>query len=436
LNGKTASDHANQTIQEIIKAEKVEAWKTSKELDAAGNRIKDEDLKEAFKEIKHQNEYLNQIFDSAKMQRYALRSTKRNMDFEGLESYGELTVQDIKTIEDALGNIKTSLDRVSFTERQKLDKLLGKNKQYKEMVEYNKRWLESLDKLYVSVANTETLEGHIDSVVDANLSSSRILKSLRGVDQSAEEKGAGKAELDKFLTSYTFGQVVDKRNTAVGKEYSDSDLVQLKTVYDDLLTKIGKEASNWDKEDSKHTIVNDYLAKMLEIVKEGYVRGALGKGDKAKERFQTLNRVVTSQALDKVKEKINVSDDGNLLRDVGLSIIPGYSLVAAILNAKRAFTKDDYEPTSEDPAKAYAEALQRGSRIKYGFMTRDFFAGTTYNARVRFYSGVISTAVQIGAGILAWQLAKGNGGSSSGSGGASSVEVIGGETGGPGTGPK
>ena len=436
--GGSAEDFSKQNIQEIIKAVKLDPYETPAVLKTAvKNNFRasgDEDVYKAFSELELQNQYLTDLFNSAKIRRYALKSVKRNVDYEGLEQYAKLSQRDVEKLEKVLGDLNVSLRRLENSKRQKLDKMFGKNKQFQEMAKYNKASLESLNKLLISAADMDTLEGNLTRVVDSNACSSEIQKSLTGLDQSDEDKGRGKKLLDKLLDDYKFGQIVSP-DTDVADAYSDKGNSKVREVYDDLLSKIAKEAKSWDAEESLHTVCNDYLAKMLEITKEAYVRGKFGKGKEANERFQAVNRVVTRDALYTVREKLNTERGLNALYDIGLSILPGYSLVAAIFNARRALSKDDCEPDAQDPAAAHAELIRKGKHIKYGFATRDFIAGTNYTAQVRFYSGTLSTALYIG-GLFLWNASRKDSSSGSGSGSTQQVEIVGGETGSPGTGPR
>jgi hypothetical protein len=440
--GGTAEEFAKENLQEIMKATKVEPYQTpdalKKAVQSRYSATKDDDYITAFSELAQQNQYLADLFNSAKIRRYTLRSVKRNADYDGLEQYASMTQRDIDKLKETLSDLSTSIRRLDFAKRQKLEKAFGKNKQFKDMLDYNKNSLEVLNKLFISAADLDTLEGNLQLVVDANAYSSDIQKSLTGLDQSDDDRGRGKKLLDKLLDEHTFSEVVSP-DTDVASEYSAHGSNKIRVVYNELLGKIGAEAASWDAEESLHTVCNDYLAKMLEITKEAYVRGKfkdpsdLKNKTKENERFQAVNRVVTRDALYAVKEKLNTERGLNVLYDVGLSILPGYSLIAAIFNARRALSKDDCEPEAQDPAAAHAELIRKGKHIKYGFATRDFIAGTNYTARVRFYSGIASTAAQVGLGLLLWQAGKKD--SSSGSAPAQQVEIYGGETGSPGVGP-
>ncbi len=444
--GGSAEDFSKQNIQEIIKATKLDLYETPTALKTAvKNNFRasgDEEVYKAFSEIEQQNQYLTDLFNSAKIRRYALKSVKRNVDYDGLEQYAKLSQRDIEKLEKVLGDLNVSLRRLDNPKRQKLDKIFGRNKQFQEMSKYNKESLEALNKLFISAADMDTLEGNLKRVVDSNAYSSDIQKSLTGLDQSDEDKGRGKKLLDKLLDDHEFGQIVSP-DTDVADAYSDKGNSKVRVVYDDLLAKIAKEAKSWDAEESLHTVCNDYLGKMLEITKEAYVRGKFGKVGKsatnaeraqANEYFQAVNRVVTKQALDEVRDNLNTERGLGLLYDVGLPILPGYGLVSALVNARRALSTDDCEPSEQDPAAAHAELLRKGKNIKYGFATRDFIAGTNYTAQVRFYSGSISTALYIG-GLFLWNASRKDGSSGS-AGSTQQVEIIGGETGGPGTGPR
>ncbi len=446
--GGSAEDFSKQNIQEIIKAVKLDPYETPAVLKTAvKNNFRasgDEDVYKAFSELELQNQYLTDLFNSAKIRRYALKSVKRNVDYDGLEQYAKLSQRDVEKLEKVLGDLNVSLRRLENPKRQKLDKMFGKNKQFQEMAKYNKASLESLNKLLISAADMDTLEGNLTRVVDSNAYSSEIQKSLTGLDQSDEDKGRGKKLLDKLLDDYEFGQIVSP-DTDVADAYSDKGNSKVREVYDDLLSKIAKEAKSWDGEESLHTVCNDHLGKMLEITKEAYVHGKFGKVGKsatlaeraqANEYFQAVNRTVTKQALDEVRDNLNTERGLSILYDVGLPILPGYGLVSALINANRALSKDDCEPEAEDPVAAHAELLRKGKNIKYGFATRDFIAGTNYTAQVRFYSGTLSTALYIG-GLFLWNASRKDSSSSGGSAGSTQqVEIVGGETGSPGTGPR
>ncbi len=442
--GSSAEDFSKQNIQEIIKAVKLDPYETPATLKTAvKNNFRatgDEEVYKAFSELEQQNQYLTDLFNSAKIRRYALQSVKRNADYEGLEQYAKLSPRDVDKLEKVLGDMNVSLRRLEHSKRQKLDKMFGKNKQFQEMSKYNKESLEVLNKLFISAADIDTLEGNLKRVVDSNAYSSDIQKSLTGLDQSDEDKGRGKKLLDKLLDEHEFGKIVSP-DSDVGDAYSDKGDSKVRVVYDHLLGKIAKEAKSWDAEESLHTVCNDYLGKMLEITKEAYVRGKfrdpadLKNKFKENENFQAVNRVVTKQALDEVRDNLNKERGLGLLYDIGLPILPGYGLVSALVNARRALSIDDCAPDAEDPAAAHAELLRKGKNIKYGFATRDFIAGTNYTAQVRFYSGTISTALYIG-GIFLWSANHKNGSSGGSAGSTQQVEIIGGETGSPGTGPR
>ncbi len=418
---------SNMTDEELVSKGEIKSYATPEGFsNLAKGFTADSAEGKALVELNNSDIYLSNLFTGAKIRRHALRSLKSNADFEGFERYGKMSREDIEVVADNLKELSTSLKRLTFQNREALTKL--NNADVAVMLDYNEKALRTLNDLFTSIADTETHEGHLDKVIDAQKYSALILKSTTGFDQYGVIEGEGRQVLNKLLDQKV-RDVVSAR-TEFAKDYGSKDGMTLKDAYKDLLDKTFDEASDWG-ESSLEKISNVYLGKALEMSKE-----ARKSNNITTKQMLAVNRVIAKDFLAKMGTAAQEGngDNINVLKDIILPAAPGYSLLALILNLK-ALDKDSYSPEGKSVESKYETTLVDGNSINNGFQTRYNVPGSLKGYRVRLASAGISTAAQI-AGAVLYLSSIGKGGHGSGGSSAPATSSSGGDTITPGTGPR
>ncbi len=431
-NGKDTKEVSKAFIEEMKVKGKIDAYKVSESL----GKIVDENYKPrsdeatAFIELEKQNKYIATLFSDAKINQLLIHSVKRNTDHVAFEQYAPLSDDDVRKVKNDLSALDTSLRELTFAKRQKLKEAFKDNKEFSEMLAYNEGSLNRLNQFYVAIADSETIEGHIDAVYDANQMCANIQKSLTGVDQYGKMEGEGRQVLEKLLEQKVINVMPADSIFAQTYRHSDKKLSQLtlKEAYDDIMVKIYDEAQDWG-EKTIHTITNEHLASALNIASEAHKRKYIDDS-----QYQAVIRVMTKDALDKMGAPR--PQQGISAWKILESIIPGWSFIVPFIVGRTALSHNHYsaDAPKADITSALAETLTYGNQIKNGQSTSWNFRGDNTNSRVRFYSAIASDLVQIGAGLYFGISAGGNGGGSS-SGSTATAITQGGEIGGPGTGP-
>ena len=383
-----------------------------------------QNLSNVYDELKRQNKALNNLFESGKIKQYVLFNAKRNIYVDGLEQQGEVSLADIDKMQEAFKELNASLKQVGYQSRQKLKDELKDDKEFQELITYNRKQLDILNRMCIRVADLATIEGRLKEVVDAQAISTNIQRSTTIAhlgDIYAGAQGEGKKSLDRILQK-TVSEVA-RPQSKFAQVYSNPDM-KLGDAYAELKKKIWTEGTSWNSS-SLNNVTNKYLATALNMAKEAYERG----GILSKPQFQAVVRTITRDAFNTIRDGMFKAQGISVGWDILVPAIPGYSVVAAIANAREAFTTDNAE------AKSLSDALLYGNRIKNGYQSRHNFAGSTAPAIVRFSSAAISTGLQIGAGLYFLSAAR-DSKSSSGGGSSGTPPVLGGEIGGPGTGPR
>jgi hypothetical protein len=420
----------------------VQAYVNPQTLDVAANDkfktlpgTENLEMSAVYDAIKKQNEQINKIFEGAKINRYIVHSMKLNADVDLFEQYKDMTKEDADKVADALKDLDVHLKNVSYEQRQKLKGLLAANKEAETLFAYNENNLNRLNRMCVALSDINSIEGKLDMVVDANRYSANILRSTKGINQYDYEEqgkkvlGEGRTVLNALLDQ-KLGRICSARSK-IAQSYRDPE-AKLAGVYEDIMKKIFERARDWDHE-ALHDITNDHLANALSMINEAYKRDAL-----TKRQYQAAVRVVTKDALDKIGAAVPPERGVNVLNDVLVPAIPGYSIVAMFLNARRAFSKDSFSADGSTAEGKYdrdsvagAKVLIYGNAIKNGFHNRENIAGSNSVSQVKFWSAAAGTAVTaLGASLYIWQKGKSDSSSSSSSPGV--TDALGGETGGPG----
>jgi len=427
---------ANMTEDELVAKGAVKSYKTPPVYAELAKKFTiDSTEGQALLELEKQNQSINNLFANAKIRRHSLRGLKHNVDFDGLESYAKMNQNDIDAVTDNLKNLSTSLGSMSKKHRDAL-KALG-NKDVDAMAAYNEQGLKTLYRIFNAIADTETLEGHLKEVCDSQKYSADILKSTTGYDQYGMIEGEGRHVLENVIFTKKVGDKTEPRtvrdfvdpNTSFAKDYARKAETTAKEAYEDLLKQVYEEALD-PGESSLNTICNVHLGKALEMSKEAYKNNLItGK------QFLAVNRVIAKDFLGKMGSGVQESDGDslNILTDIVIPSIPGYSFVSMVLNLK-ALDKDKYSPDAANREEAYKTAVVDGNSVNNGFQTRYNHSGSLRGYRVRFYSSAISSGLQIAGGIV-YFATKGSKSDSNGNGGGNAVTSFGEDDITPGTNP-
>jgi hypothetical protein len=419
---------ATMTGDELVAKGEIKAYVTPEGYNALAQTFAANSVEgQALVELNNSNQYLSNLFSGAKITRHALRSLKSNVDSELFVRYAKMNREDMEAVADNLKNLSVSIAKIGVPQREALMKL--NNADAAAMLDYNEKALRTINSLFTAIADTETHEGHLDKVCDAQKYSALILKSLTGHDQYGKIEGEGRQVLNKLLEQKA-REVVGPR-TDFAKEYcKNGTSLTLNDAYKDLLEKTYEEASDFG-EASLETICNVYMGKALEMTKEARRQNYI-----TTKQLLAVNRVVAKDFLDKMGTAAQDADADSVkvFKDILFPAIPGYSLVSMVLNFGGAFTNDSYSPEGKTPEAKYEKTLVDGNAINNGFQTRDNFPGSLKGYRVRFASASISTAMQIAAGI--YFATKGGKGSDGGGSSAPATSSSGGDTITPGTGPR
>jgi len=399
-------------------AKKVDNYKTPDNFDAVKSRYGN--FSAVLTDMDAQNQMLSNLSET-RMARLVSYQLKKNVSHPALDDFA-YSPSEVDLIKKELGKLAGELNKVSFEQRQQLDRLMKHESDpkvraaYEALRNYNEA---QLRRVYVwSTANADiaSIEGLIDEVDKANTVCNAVYRSLKGVDQAQ----LGKKALEERLFKEKVKDVASPKSMFAELYDADDGEMTVEQVYNDIMKEIREEAEDWVDE-SRNDICNDYLASFLNIAFEAHRHGKLDDLE-----FSGVVKYVTEQALDAMgnnPQRPNVFD--------AWSVAPIVSFLYPLrFHALRtAFSPDSFTPEAADAAKALEQTLRNGNAIRIGAKNREQFAGHTGNRQTELVMSIISDILQIAGaagGAYAAQSKQEN---------AQPTNPItyGGETGGPGT---
>lgn len=400
-------------------AKKVDDYKTPDNFEAVKSRHGDYGA--VLTAMDTQNQMLAALSET-RLARLISYQLKKNVSHSKLDDF-VYSPSEVELIKKELSKLAGELNKVSFEQRQQLERIMKRESDpkvraaYEELQKYNET---QLRRVYVwSTANADiaSIEGLVDEVDKANTVCNSIYWSLKGVDQIQ----SGKKALEEKLFKEQVKNLVSP-NSMFAELYDSNDgEMTVEQVYNDIMKQIKEEAEDWVDE-SRHEICNDSLASILNLIFEAHRHNRLDDLE-----FQGVVKYVTGQALDAMgnnPQRPNVFD--------ALSVAPVLSFFYPLrFHALRtAFSPDSFTPEADDTAEALEQTLRNGNAIKIGAKNRKWFAGHTGNRQTELVMSFISDLLQIG-GVVGGGFAA----SQKQEKAAASANPVtqGGETGGPGT---
>lgn len=400
-------------------AKKVDDYKTPDNFEAVKSRHGDYGA--VLTAMDTQNQMLAALSET-RLARLVAYQLKKNVSHDKLDNF-VYSPSEVELIKKELGKLSAEMGKVSFEQRQQLEKLMRRESDpkvraaYEELQKYNEAQLRRVYVWNNASADIASIEGLVDEVDKANNVCNAIYWSLKGVDQAQ----LGEKALKERLFKEKVKDVVSPKSMFAELYDADDGEMTVEQVYNDIMAQIKEEAEDWVDE-SRNDICNDYLASILNLAFEANRHGKLDDLE-----FQGVVKYVTGQALDAMgnnPQRSNVFD--------AWSVAPLVSFLYPLrFHALRtAFSPDSFTPEAVDAAKALEQTLRNGNAIKIGAKNREWFAGNTGNRQTELVMSLISDILQIG-GVVGGSYAA----TQTQEKAAASTNPVtqGGETGGPGT---
>lgn len=400
-------------------AKKVDDYKTPDNFEAVKSRYGG--FSAVLSDMDTQNQMLAKLSET-RLARLVAYQLKKNVSHDKLNDF-VYSPSEVDLIKKELDKLAGELNKVSFEQRQQLERTMRRESDpkvraaYEELKKYNEAHLRRVYVWSTANADIASIEGLVDEVDKANIVCNSIYRSLKGVDQAQ----LGKKALEERLFKEKVKDVASPKSMFAELYDSDDGEMTVEEVYNDIMKEIKEEAEDWVDE-TRNDICNDYLASILNLVFEAHRHGKLDDME-----FQGVLKYVNEQALEAMgsnPQRPNVFD--------GWSVAPLVSFLYPLrFHALRtAFSPDDFSPEAADAAKALEQTLRNGNAIRIGAKNREQFAGSTGNRQTELVMSIISDLLQIGGAVGGGYAANEKIQKDAQS---ASPSTYGGETGGPGT---
>ncbi len=372
----------------------------------------------AFNELERQNGVLYDIFKTTGIKHILIKDLKKNVDFGALQLPAEISNDQIAQTMNYIAQLKVSLDSndLSHEARQKLEKRLGKNADFKKMVEYNTELLTLLDQMSVSQAAINHHEFQLNQIASAEDLTVKINKSMSGEDMYAHGEKVLAA-----IRPLPVGRFISKASP-LGEEYRSFGDKTVGELYDAVMKAAEEEAADFGR-GSKHILGQFHYFHLKSIGDQAHKAGTIRDED-----WIALEKVMTRDFAKKVVYALPEEESVKILPTLGkaIPIIGWYFGAKSFARLLQSTTYSSGSPFV---------IVKAGKWEQYG-------AGTEYNRKddnAQDIADTISTGtsvvITLGGAYLIYDHNR-SGSSGGGSSSAGAAEIFGGETGGAGIGPK